>query len=224
LANLLQKVGWEKANVVGLSLGGGIVTSFTAFYPEMVKRLVLLAPAGLMGPDDVPLYGKIAKLPIIRNIIVHPYFKPVAQAAIEKFARDAKTTSISSGQENDITVTVGNIAVYQFKHHPGIFRAFLGTVVNYPLGGLNKRYEQVGTQPERPVLLVWGDKDIVSRGCIWEKGRWKKMYLGCINNIFLLLFIHLFCRLFITQMQKHCCHLYLTPSWLPLKVEHTISY
>ncbi|KAI8885052.1 alpha/beta-hydrolase [Backusella circina FSU 941] len=160
LANLLQKVGWDKANIVGLSLGGGIVTSFTSYYPEMVKRLVLLAPAGLMEPEDVPLYGKIARLPIVRNIIIHPYFRPVALAAVEKFTRDARTSSTTSGQASDISVTVGNIAVYQFSNHPGFFRAFLGSVVDYPLAGLNERYAKVGTQSERPVLLVWGDKDI----------------------------------------------------------------
>jgi hypothetical protein len=151
-----------------------------------------------MEPQDIPLYGKIARLPIIRNLMVHPYFKTFALAAIGKFSKDTKTKDL--GQSHEVSVIVGQAANWQFRHHPGFFRAAIRTVIDYPLGGLHKRYAQVGSQPERPVLLVWGDADIVSFirrirrkrvGSRKEKKRKEKkidrnnemyMHLNCINN------------------------------------------
>jgi pimeloyl-ACP methyl ester carboxylesterase len=35
-------------SIVGYSLGGGIAAAFTGYFPNMVKSLVLLAPAGVI--------------------------------------------------------------------------------------------------------------------------------------------------------------------------------
>ena len=35
-------------SIVGYSMGGGIATAFAAYFPKLVKSLVLLAPAGLI--------------------------------------------------------------------------------------------------------------------------------------------------------------------------------
>jgi pimeloyl-ACP methyl ester carboxylesterase len=37
-------------------MGGAIASIYTAQYPEMVKKLVLISPAGM--PFDLPFYGK----------------------------------------------------------------------------------------------------------------------------------------------------------------------
>ncbi|MBC7260381.1 MAG: alpha/beta fold hydrolase, partial [Chloroflexi bacterium] len=51
LLNLLQALGMERpVDVVGLSMGGPIAVSFTDRYPEHVRKLVLIDPAGLSFP------------------------------------------------------------------------------------------------------------------------------------------------------------------------------
>ncbi|KAI8820895.1 Alpha/Beta hydrolase protein [Chytriomyces cf. hyalinus JEL632] len=47
MKDLMDHVGWDRANVLGYSLGGGIATSFADVCPERVEKLVLIAPAGL---------------------------------------------------------------------------------------------------------------------------------------------------------------------------------
>lgn len=49
LAFLMQYLKWEKANIVGLSMGGAIAASFTSQFPHLVDEGVgLIASAGLM--------------------------------------------------------------------------------------------------------------------------------------------------------------------------------
>lgn len=48
LYDLMKFLGIKKANVVGLSLGGGIAADFAISYPEMVENLILVCP-GING-------------------------------------------------------------------------------------------------------------------------------------------------------------------------------
>lgn len=162
LALLLQKVGWEKTDVIGVSLGGGIATSFTAFYPEMVNRLVLIAPTGLMNAKDLPPMARVLKIPHMYEFIVNQaYLRPFISTLIQRFA------SIYSyrlnHQEDDTIQKITQITFYQFMHHPGFMRAFLGTVLDFPFTELAARYEQVGQQKDRSTLIIWGDHDEVNQ-------------------------------------------------------------
>ncbi|KAJ8652167.1 hypothetical protein O0I10_012225 [Lichtheimia ornata] len=158
LVLLLQKVGWQRANVVGISLGGGIATSFTAFYPEIVNKLVLIAPAGLMDSEkDLPLYGKLLKLSMVRSLSQQSWFKWVAHKGVAHFFKTSRTKeSRTSPDFNRLATAVFS----QFQGHSGFFRAFLSTVMDYPLDDLHDRYQKIGQQnPNLPVLVIWGDED-----------------------------------------------------------------
>ncbi|KAI0898280.1 alpha/beta-hydrolase [Annulohypoxylon nitens] len=51
-----SKLPWTGDNglhVVGYSLGGGIAANFAATFPDMVETLILLAPAGLIRPENI---------------------------------------------------------------------------------------------------------------------------------------------------------------------------
>jgi pimeloyl-ACP methyl ester carboxylesterase len=67
LASWLDCVGLERADVVGHSLGGIVAAEFAAAYPKRLRRLVLVAPAGipcgrgLIG-RALPLAGALADL------------------------------------------------------------------------------------------------------------------------------------------------------------------
>ncbi|CAO3612463.1 unnamed protein product [Cunninghamella blakesleeana] len=154
VALLLQKVGWTKTNVIGVSLGGGIATSFASFYPEMVDKLVLLAPTGLMSEKDIPFTGKLARLPFIRNIILHPIVRPIAILGVQRFFKSSRSTYL-----DEETKKIAAYALHQFTHHPGFLRAFLGTVMDFPFFGLQSRYESIGEDASKQVLVIWGDAD-----------------------------------------------------------------
>ncbi|KAK9312828.1 Alpha/Beta hydrolase protein [Lipomyces starkeyi] len=50
---LLTHMKWPSAHVVGYSFGGITATSLTAFHPEVVDSLALIAPAGLLRSDTL---------------------------------------------------------------------------------------------------------------------------------------------------------------------------
>lgn len=57
----------ENFFLFGTSMGGTVVTAFAAKYPEKVKKLFLLAPAGM--EYKVPLYMKMAQKPVLGEIM-----------------------------------------------------------------------------------------------------------------------------------------------------------
>ena len=146
-----------------LVLLGAIATSFTAFYPEIVNKLILIAPAGLMQADsDIPLYGRIFRLPIVNKIVIHPYLKPVAMWGITRFYNAARPKALGPNK-NPESIRIADAAFSQFHKHSGFFHAFLSTIIDYPLFDLHERYERVGQRDtNREILVIWGTADVVS--------------------------------------------------------------
>lgn len=50
-ADFLNELGLDKVHLVGHSFGGWIAAEFASYYPERLKSLQLIAPAGLKGCD-----------------------------------------------------------------------------------------------------------------------------------------------------------------------------
>ena len=53
ILHLLGHMKWPSAHVVGYSFGGATATSLTAYHPEVVESLVIIAPAGLFRSDSL---------------------------------------------------------------------------------------------------------------------------------------------------------------------------
>ncbi|KAI8066639.1 Alpha/Beta hydrolase protein [Gongronella butleri] len=154
VALLLQKVGWTKTDVVGVSLGGGVAASFTSYYPEMVNRLVLVAPAGLMDPSASPPILRIVGKPGVLPILTHPLFRSLALMGVQRFYQQTR-----QGENQEATAKYAQIALHQFKHHAGFLRSFLCSVADFPFSGLHRHFQAIGNRSEIPVLAIWGDAD-----------------------------------------------------------------
>jgi 3-oxoadipate enol-lactonase len=62
-AALLEHVGWQTTNVIGLSFGGMVAQEFGVKYPERIQRLVLMCTsAGGIAGSSYPLH-QLAQLP-----------------------------------------------------------------------------------------------------------------------------------------------------------------
>jgi pimeloyl-ACP methyl ester carboxylesterase len=61
LLALLDRLGVERASLVGSSIGGRIAWSFAARHPQRVERLVLIAPDGFASPGRG--YGQVPAVP-----------------------------------------------------------------------------------------------------------------------------------------------------------------
>ena len=55
----------------GTSMGGIVTTTFVAAHPELVKKLVLYAPAGMVF--NVPAYMRMAQVPLLGDFIFHAF-------------------------------------------------------------------------------------------------------------------------------------------------------
>ncbi|KAJ1331546.1 2-hydroxy-6-oxonona-2,4-dienedioate hydrolase [Microdochium nivale] len=62
----LSWTGDNALSIVGYSLGGGIAANFAAAFPHMVETLILLAPAGLIRPEN---FGRASRLIFTTGII-----------------------------------------------------------------------------------------------------------------------------------------------------------
>ena len=69
LHELLLELNFQKRKIflIGWSMGGAISINFTKTYPEVVRKLILVAPIGLQSPELSS--ALILKIPLLRNII-----------------------------------------------------------------------------------------------------------------------------------------------------------
>ena len=68
LTELLGALNIKQVNLIGLSMGGAIVSAFTVNFPERVGRLVLIDPVGIQSMPLSWMY-KVAILPGVSELI-----------------------------------------------------------------------------------------------------------------------------------------------------------
>ena len=141
--------GDEKFILIGTSMGGNITTTYYKHHPEKVKKLILLAPAG-MDTFKPPFYMKISKVPGLGELI----FNNVAGPMLLK-----KTTSelyYVNDEEKDYYQRsfAGPI---QYK---GFLKATLSslrhTILRTDLA--MEGYKKVA-ENKLPLLVIWGTID-----------------------------------------------------------------
>jgi len=136
----------EPVNLVGYSMGGGNVVSFSAQYPQRVKQLILIAPAGF-----VPKYSGTASLvltPVLGDWLMAMVGKNAMLEGIQK------EVSAGSAPAN---------MVQKFEkqfQYTGYLESILSTMRHYPMYNLSKAYEKVG-KAGIPTSAIWGTDDSV---------------------------------------------------------------
>ena len=145
LRELLDTLGFESINLIGLSLGGPISATFTTRYPERVRRLVLVDPAGVRTVTFAQLL-KAATAPGFGELVVGLFGR----------------RWLSSGVKSDfydpahIKALVERYMVQM--EYKGFMRAILSTMRHGMLGDFSETYCQVGAQGTR-TMLFWGRDD-----------------------------------------------------------------
>jgi pimeloyl-ACP methyl ester carboxylesterase len=141
---------------------GAIATSYTSFRSELVKRLILVGPAGLMAKEDVPIYTKLFNYPTFVKLWTSPIFQPLAIKALSRWSAAHKGSNAAESKDaEEFAMKIAQIATDQITRHSGFFRALINTAKDYPLMELDSRYKKVG-QLSTPVYALWGDADVVS--------------------------------------------------------------
>ena len=143
-------------DLVGLSMGGPISAGFTDRYPERVRKLCLLDPAGFQ-----------ARRPVVYKLLALP---GLGETLIGLFAKRL----LASSQPSDFYMPE-KFPGYPEQFLPqmqyqGFKRAILSTLRVGPLGGLTQTYQRVAAH-RLPVLLIWGRQDRLVPFKLSEKAR-----------------------------------------------------
>jgi len=150
--DFMRATGIKKANLVGLSLGGGIALRFAMDYPEKVANLILVDSAGF--GNEVIFGLRLLSLPIIGEVLTVP-----SRAGTYFFFRDAVY--------DRRLLTHEFIDIYYRLHSlPGTRKArlrILRAIVNIH-GGRERIFTPTLTDLHRirhRTMVIWGKQDRV---------------------------------------------------------------
>lgn len=142
LLALLDRLGLQRASLVGHSIGGRIAWTFAARHPERVDRLVLVAPDGFASPGFE--YGVAPRVPTALEAMRYVLPRPLLRANLQPAYADPAALS-----EERLTL------YHDLLRGPGVREAMLArlrqTVLVDPVPLLRTI--------QAPTLLVWGERD-----------------------------------------------------------------
>ena len=142
LAALMDRLGIERASLVGNSLGGFIAWQFAARMPGRVDKLVLISPDGYASPGFD--YGRKPSLPLTVRLL--PYVLPT------KLLR----MSLLPAYGDPRKLTAGTVTRYrELMLAPGVRRAILARMAQVML----EPPEPLLRRIRAPTLLLWGEQD-----------------------------------------------------------------
>ncbi|KAJ1304645.1 hypothetical protein OPQ81_005786 [Rhizoctonia solani] len=156
LALLMQYIGWRKARIVGLSMGGGVAAAFAAKFPWLVDSNVsLIASVGVMeeriGGLFTLIFGSAVFQRFRHSAFGQLLFTPAPPTAI--------SDKLSKG---DQLVRKGNTLFgLQSAILPGYTAAVAASVFVGPLRGLESEFRKISKLKGVKVQIIWGTKDAI---------------------------------------------------------------
>ncbi|PPQ78903.1 hypothetical protein CVT26_011712 [Gymnopilus dilepis] len=167
LALLMQYLKWDKANIVGLSMGGAIAAAFTAHFPHLVDEGVgLIASAGLMEPIHISRTSKFMSSPLVQTVVSS---KPVQASPslfiacfyskFPFFMYMKNLTNKNATKDVDTSNPIIEIVRIQSAHLPGYNNAISSSLRDGPIRGQAASFQSAGFEGKR-VLIVHGTEDV----------------------------------------------------------------
>jgi pimeloyl-ACP methyl ester carboxylesterase len=89
--DIMDAFGVPSAALIAHSMGGAVGINMALNYPERVSRLVVVDPAGLSA--GLPLFYRLASLPVWGATVVNLIVKPLLQRGIRKLCYDPEFLS-----------------------------------------------------------------------------------------------------------------------------------
>jgi len=145
LSGLLDALGWQRVDLIGLSMGGAIAAGFSVRAPQRVRKLVLIDPIGVC-PMPLPWMYRVALLPGVGELLLGLF-------GAERMVRSAAADFFEARQ-----VEMFQERYRQQMRYRGFMRAILSTVRSGMLNGFPEIYRALG-RLALPLLLLWGRED-----------------------------------------------------------------
>ncbi|KIW42007.1 uncharacterized protein PV06_05597 [Exophiala oligosperma] len=170
--------GSGKFALVGYSLGGGIATTFTSYFGDLVDSLILFAPAGLLRPYHISRQSRIIYsegiIPetLLQRLVKRRLRTPLAPPPPPEEGSDKTTAARTNVVAVDATqavqaevniesnsraiiskarphVTVEKAVSHQLDNHPGFVPAFISSIRHGPIRTEHDRWRIVGERLRR---------------------------------------------------------------------------
>ena len=145
LKDLLDALGMEKIDLIGLSMGGPITAAFTAKHPRYVRRQVLIDPAGARSVE-LPATLKAAKIPVLGELLIGLFG---SDRMVKGVASDIFDPALVEMFQSKYKIQMG---------YAGFKRAILSTMRSGMLDSFLDTYKKVGAL-KKPTLIFWGEND-----------------------------------------------------------------
>jgi pimeloyl-ACP methyl ester carboxylesterase len=148
--DFLRALGIERVTLIGNSMGGGISLEFSALFPELLERLVLVAPAG-MGPKGAQFLG-LCSIPVFGEVISRPSRLGSKRALEFLFADRSMMTEARAARD------------FELSSQPGATRAFL-KMLRFMANrhgakpAFYNRSLENASNVRVPTLIIWGVQD-----------------------------------------------------------------
>jgi len=161
IARLMERLGIERAIIVGHSFGGAIAASFAVLHPEKTAGVLFLAPATHPWPGGVDWYYNLASMPVLGPLFCHVVALHAGMGRLEAgtvgvFRPDARPA--------DYSEQTGPALVLR----PNVFRwnAIDVSTLNDYVRDFSPRYREITA----PTVVITGDSDPVVYEEIHSRG------------------------------------------------------
>lgn len=136
----------QPVGIVGLSMGGPIVSEFATRHPERVSRIALLVPAGLDIGAKGGSSAALVRMPVIGDWIWRMSAKRILLSDPQY---DERALEPENRLQGDVTE--------QLKYR-GYFHALLSTFRHFPMSGREDTFRRLAATG-LPVMAVYGSDD-----------------------------------------------------------------
>lgn len=167
-------------SLVGYSLGGGIAADFASCFPEMVKAVVLLAPAGLIRPRHFSWSSRVVYTGVIPERVLEwlvkkrmgggkkyrPMVKTEAGDANNPTTGDALKGNRDPQFESAVLsaskpeVTIADAVQWQINNHEGFIKSFVSSIKHSSIEEKQENWSKLGARNDS-VLIIAGATDPV---------------------------------------------------------------
>ncbi|KAF8874541.1 Alpha/Beta hydrolase protein [Infundibulicybe gibba] len=152
LALLMQHIKWDRARIAGVSMGGGIAAAFTANFPRLVERdIVLIACAGLIRSGDLSKTSKFMSSPFVQTL--------ASSVPVQKYLQRLTNSTASVPSTPDPILEIVRL---QSAHLPGYNAALSSSLRDGPIRGQGPSFSSSSFE-DRRVLLFHGTNDNTTR-------------------------------------------------------------
>ncbi|MFN8194066.1 MAG: alpha/beta fold hydrolase [Nocardioidaceae bacterium] len=155
MRDLLALLDLDRVTVVGHSLGGGVAMQFAYQYPELVERLVLVAPGGF-GPEVTPAIRMVTTPGFhqVAGLLTLPGLRHLGVGALQALARTGLPHTRDLGEVASIFESMKD------ERTRAAIRHVVRAVVDWR-GQIITMSDRAYLTDDMPMLVVWGDRDQV---------------------------------------------------------------